>query len=263
MLRTAAVSLALLCSACAFAQTPAPSQAPMPRDYRGVQMHIDGIWVTPVPNAPFTATVNIVSHQVMPDGTERVVKTDNDIARSSSGRIRNERRQLVPATFNGKPRLLSAHLYDPNTGENIFTEPATRIARKSMLQRQPVTPMTQRPPGQQRTPPGITVTALGEQNLDGVTLSGTRKTRIVPADSSGTGKPVTITDDYWYSPELSIYLIIRHNDPRTGEQLVAVTHIERAEPSADMMQVPTDYKIVDETPPPPSNSPCVAGADNC
>ena len=97
------------------AQTPAPAissgpttstnpRTPMPRDYRGVQMHIDGVFVTPVPNAPFVATVEIVSHQVMPDQTERVIKTENVIARSSSGRIRNERRALVPATFNGKPK---------------------------------------------------------------------------------------------------------------------------------------------------------------
>jgi hypothetical protein len=266
MLRSTAVVLASSLSLTCLAQTavtPAP-RAPMPRDYRGVQIHIDGIWVTPVPNAPFTATVEIVSHQVMPDGTERVVKTENHIARSSSGRIRNERRVLVPATFNGKPRLISAHLYDPNTRINIYTEPLTHIARQSVLPNAPLIPAAQRPPAQQRTPPGIAVTQLGEQTLGGVTLSGTRKTRIVPAEMSGTGKPVTIADEYWYSPELSIYLIIRHNDPRTGEQLVAVTQIERGEPAADLMQVPTDYKLVDETPPVLSNNkPCVAGADNC
>jgi hypothetical protein len=247
------------------AQAPASAapRPPMPRDYRGVQVHIDGIFVTPIPNAPFTATVEIVSHQTMPDGTERVVKTENRVARSSSGRIRNERRRLVPATFNGMPRLISAHLYDPNTRESIFTDTATHIARQSVLRRPPVTPANMRPPDEQPKFPGVTATSLGEQNLGGVTLTGTRKTRIVPADQSGTGKPVTITDEYWYSPELSIYLIIRHNDPRTGEQLVAVTQIERAEPSADLMQVPTDYKLVDETPPSPSGKPCVAGADNC
>jgi hypothetical protein len=245
-------------------QTTAPTapRAPMPLDYRGVQTHIDGIWVTPVPNAPFTANVQVVSHQVMPDGTERVVKTENLIARSSSGRIRNERRQLVPATFNGKPRLISAHLYDPNSGENIYTEPMLRIARKSILARPSATPPAQRPPEHQRTPPGVTVTPLGDQSLDGVTLTGTRKTRTISAEMSGTGKPVTITDDYWYSPELSIYLIIKHDDPRTGEQLVAVTHVQRAEPPAEMMQVPDGYKLVDETPPPPSaNETC--HADYC
>jgi hypothetical protein len=64
---------------------------------------------------------------------------------------------------------------------------------------------------------------------------------------SGTGKPIVITDDYWYSSELAIYMTIRHDDPRTGEQLVMVTNVERHEPSAETFVVPPEYKVVDET----------------
>ncbi len=60
-------------------------QPPMPHDYRGVQVHIDGIYITPIPNAPFTAEVQIVSHQKLPDGTEHIVTTRNHIARSFLG----------------------------------------------------------------------------------------------------------------------------------------------------------------------------------
>ena len=254
MLRTAMLVLAALGPNALAAQTP---QVPMPRDYFGPQVHIDGIWVTPVAGAPFTATVQIVSHSKLPDGTEHIVKTENTIARSSSGRIRNERCALVPVSFKGKPRLISAHIYDPNTRISIFTETATHIARQSVLPQPPRAPSAQAAPAQQRTPSGVTETPLGEQSLDGVQLTGKRKTRIIPADRSGTGEPVTITDDYWYSPDLSIYLIIRHDDPRTGEQLVAVTHIERGEPSAELLTVPDDYKVVDETPPPRPAAPPV------
>jgi hypothetical protein len=247
MLRAAAILLAALATSALSAQIAAP----MPRDYRGPQVHIDGIWVTPVPNAPFTATVQIVSHNKLPDGTEHVVKTENQIARSSSGRIRNERRQLVPATWPNQPRLLSAHIYDPTSRINIYTDTATRIARQTVLPQPPPAPATQAPPAQQRSNPAITETSLGEQSLDGVQLTGIRKTRVIPPERSGTGDAVTITDDYWYSPALSLYLIIKHNDPRTGEQLVAVTHIALGEPDATLMRVPDDYKIVDETPPPP------------
>jgi hypothetical protein len=258
MKRAIATLLAVCVLPSVCAQAPSAPQAPMPRDYVGPQVHIDGIWVTPVPNAPFTATVQIVSHTKLADGTEHIVKTENQIARASSGRIRNERRVLVPAAFTGKPRLLSAHIYDPTSGVNIFTDTVTRIARQTILTQQPHTPANALPPSQQRAMPGIVVTSLGEQSLNGVQLSGTRKTRIIPADRSGTGQSVTITDDYWYSPDLSIYLIIRHDDPRTGEQLVAVTEIERAEPTADLMRIPDGYKTVDETPPPPIQIPNAA-----
>jgi hypothetical protein len=215
-------------------------------------MRIDGIWITPVPNAPFSATVEIVSHNKLPDGAEHIVKTENYIGRSSSGRIRNERRLLVPQAFTGVPRLLSAHIFDPNTRINIYTDPITRIARQTILPQPPTPPTLQLPPMQQRQIPGTTETQLGEQTFNNVRLVGTRKTRVISAQASGTGQPVTITDDYWYSPDLSIYLIIRHDDPRTGEQLVAVTQIERNEPPAELFSVPDDYKIVDETPPPRS-----------
>jgi hypothetical protein len=247
MLRVAAIAFAALITPLLLAQAPQP----MPRDYRGPQVHIDGVWVTPVPNAPFTATVQIVSHHKLPDGTEHVVKTENEIARSSSGRIRNERRQLVPASWGPQPRLLSAHIYDPASHVNIYTDTATRIARQTILPQPPTTPQAQAAPAQQRKDPVVTETSLGEQSLDGVRLTGIRKTRVIPPERSGTGDAVTITDDYWSSPALSIYLIIKHNDPRTGEQLVAVTHITLGEPDAALMRVPDDYKLVDETPPPP------------
>jgi hypothetical protein len=98
--------------------------------------------------------------------------------------------------------------------------------------------------------PAITQTSLGEQIVDTTTLTGTLKQRTVPAPASSTGQPIIITDEYWYSPDLFVYLIIKHNDPRTGEQIVAVTHIDRAEPPAARFLVPDGYKIVDETPPP-------------
>ena len=86
----AAVSLFTLAAVTSLsAQAPAP-QAPMPRSYPGVQTRVPGIFVTPVPNAPFTAKVDIISHEILPDGTVNIRTTVNQVARSSSGRIYNE-----------------------------------------------------------------------------------------------------------------------------------------------------------------------------
>ena len=248
MLRLWCLALGVCATGTAIAQTePAP---PQPRDYGGVSTHVDGIFVTPVPNAPFSADVQILSHQPLSGGGERVVTTHDHIARSSSGRIHNESHHLVPVTFEGEPHLNSVHIYDPNTRLNTFYYPSTLIARQTVLSAPMRTPARALAPAQQPTAPDQTVTALGEQQFDGIALQGTRKTRTIPAEASGTGKAVTVTDEYWYSPELSICLIIKHEDPRTGEQIVAVTKVERTEPPAEMMNVPSAYKIVDETPPP-------------
>jgi hypothetical protein len=250
---TSFITLPLLLASFATAQTRS-----MPPDYAGVQIHVGGIFVTPVPSAPFSADVTILSHQKLTDGSEVIRTTTNHIARDSQGRIYNESRALMPTSFKGEPRLTSAHIFDPITLHNIFYNPQLRVARDSVMPasqaaRQPRTPPV---PGPSVTPngPAITVTSLGQQIVDGTMLVGTLKQRTVPAPASSTGAPVTITDEYWYSPDLFVYLIVKHNDPRTGEQIVAVTHIDRAEPPASRFQVPDGYKIVDETPPPPPTS---------
>jgi hypothetical protein len=43
-------------------------------------------------------------------------------------------------------------------------------------------------------------------------------------------------------------MLVKHNDPRTGEQTVTITKVERSEPPAEKFEIPADYKILDETP---------------
>ena len=190
--------------------------APMPPDYRGVSVRIPGVFVTPVPNAPFSATVEIVSKEKLEDGSLNIRTTTNHIARDAAGRIYNERRQLVSTAFKGEPILLSAHIYDPAIRLSTFLDPFSHLARQSVLPRPE--PTTARIPilGPHA---GATLTAeqdLGEQTVGTTLLRGTKKVWTVPAAASGTGKPVEIVDQYWYSPDLSLYLIMQHNDPRTG-----------------------------------------------
>jgi hypothetical protein len=90
---------------------------------------------------------------------------------------------------------------------------------------------------------------LGTQAIGTTSLRGIRKSRTVSADQSGTGKEIVVVDEYWYSPDLSLYLIIKHDDPRTGEQIVAMSEVDRKEPEPSLFAVPASYKIVDETPP--------------
>ncbi len=228
---------------------PAVPRPVGPRGYAGVQVRVPGIFVTPVANEPFTATVKIVSHQKLADGSEHVVTSINHVARRSSGMIYNERRQLVPASFQGEPRLLSTHIYDPSSRLSITTEPAKRLAREQILPHAPATAPGPTVVGPKL--PGTVETDLGTQQMNGVELRGLRRERTIAAELSGTGKPVVITDDYWFAPQLSIYLIVRHDDPRTGEQLIAVTDVDAHEPDANLFVVPASYKVLDETPPPP------------
>jgi hypothetical protein len=96
--------------------------------------------------------------------------------------------------------------------------------------------------------PGYQEHDLGTESMENVAVHGVRKIRTVSAAASGTGKPVIVTDEYWYSEELHLNMLVKHDDPRTGQQIVTITQVNRAEPPASTFEIPADYKIVDETP---------------
>ncbi len=221
-----------------------------PPDYPGVKTIIPGVFVTPVPGAPFSGTVEILSKQSMPDGTVYTRRTVNYIARNSSGSIYNERRKLEPPGFQGEPPILLSHVYDPQTRLSTFLVPETHIARQMVLSTPPQAPENSTPatavaPANAQN---LTTRDLGTETVAGLILHGTRKERTVPASVSGTGHDVTITDDYWYSEDLRVYLVLKHNDPRTGEQIVGIVTVDRKEPDPSTFQIPPAYKIVNETP---------------
>lgn len=213
-----------------------------------------GIFVTPVPNAPLSATTVFERRHPLQDGTTESFRSISNIARDSSGRIYNELRQLVPLTFTGTPQLFSGHIYDPATRLNTFLSPAQRIARQTKLpgtepdwERTPVPPSVRK--GTTSGDPLLRQEDLGTQVMEDMTVHGARVTLTVPANLSGTGQPVVVTNEYWYSDDLHLYMLIRHVDPRSGEQTVTVTQLKRGEPDPKIFTVPPDYKLVDETPP--------------
>jgi hypothetical protein len=219
-----------------------------PPPYRGVSVHVDGIFVTPVPAVPLTAIVEVQSTQILADGSTSEKKTFNNIARDFQGRIYNERRQWVNPSFAGPPTILSFHIFDPVTRLNTFLDPATHLARQAMWPSRetyaentvPLLVATRNPLTQEED--------LGTDTMESLSVRGSRRTRTVPARVSGTGKDVVVTDEYWYSDELHLNMLVKHDDPRSGHQTVAVTHVDRSEPNPQTFQIPANYKVIDETP---------------
>jgi len=212
-----------------------------------------GAFVTPVPGAPFSAVVEQDMTQVLKDGSSFKRKTSALIARDSQGRIRNERHEVLPSSSTKKPQLFLIHIYDPETRLNTFLNPYTHIARQRTL---PNPPSTEPPsnqgllePGAQPPNPYLQVQDLGVDSMDGIEVHGYRKTITIPAMASGIGHRLVVTDEYWYSEELHINILTKHNDPRTGNLTVAVTQVNRNEPGVDLFAIPPDYKVVDMTPP--------------
>jgi hypothetical protein len=203
-----------------------------------------------VPNVPLTAVAELETTQILLDGSTETKKTTNNIARDSQGRIYNERRDLVPESFNGTPQLISIHIYDPGTKLNTLLDPYTHIARQSVKLETAAAMATAQSSAIANIPnrPGYQQQDLGTESMENVVVHGVRKMRTIPAASTGTGTPVIITDEYWYSDELHLNMLVKHEDPRTGQQTVTISHVDRSEPPRATFEIPADYKIVDETP---------------
>ena len=84
---------------------------------------------------------------------------------------------------------------------------------------------------------------LGKQTIEGVEAQGTRVTITIPAGEIGNERPIEIVNERWYSPELQMDVMTRHNDPRSGETTYRLTNINRSEPAKSLFEVPADYTI--------------------
>lgn len=206
------------------------------------------IFVTPIPNAPFSAMIDVQRSFVQPNGAVVNVKTIRQIARDGRGRIHNEGRDLVPASSSVTPQVRRIHLYDPQTRISALVDPLHKTFWTMVVNRPPATV----PPALlAASPVGDMLPAneftkqedLGMSEMEGVSVHGVRQTQTISADASGTGKDVVITDEYWYSEELRINVVIKHNDPRMGSVTMTVTQVSRAEPGAALFEIPNDYKL--------------------
>jgi hypothetical protein len=84
---------------------------------------------------------------------------------------------------------------------------------------------------------------LGTQSISGGSAHGVREIQTIPAASSNTGKEIVLTDEYWYSEDLHMNVVIKHDDPRTGRVSMTLTQVTRMEPDPSIFQIPDDYKM--------------------
>jgi hypothetical protein len=81
--------------------------------------------------------------------------------------------------------------------------------------------------------------SLGRRTMDGVLVDGTRVTGMLHAE---LGRGETI-DERWFSTELKLEMYARSEDGEIGVVEYRVTTISRAEPPAELFEVPADYVL--------------------
>ena len=198
---------------------------------------VSGLFVKSVPGAPFSGKVEIVSRQKLPDGSVYVLKSMSYIARDSLGRTHSEARRLVSDSYKEESPLSYIHVYDPVTGLSTHLDPLSFIATQTTTHAPPVASVKSIPDPNPLVlgSPVKQVEDLGTRVFQNLTLHGTRQSR-----------DATDFDEYWYSPDLSIFMSRKHQDP-VWEQTVNLIDFNRQEPDPSNFAIPANYKIVEVT----------------
>ena len=205
------------------------------------------IFVTPVANAPFTGVIKVERHMVQRDATIQDWRTIREIGRDSRGRIFNQYRNLLPPSDTSTPQVVRVLLYDPQTRASTMLFPQQRMFSTGTVNRPPE---TQPPALHDASTTGNSIPRsdftkqedLGIREMEGLAVHGVRETQTIPAEKSGIEKEIVITDEYWYSADLRINVVIKHSDPRTGTVTMTVTQVNRSEPAPALFEVPEGYK---------------------
>jgi hypothetical protein len=210
----------------------------------GLAQRTSGIFITPVPDAPFTGVIKVDRTIVQPDGKVESLKTIRDTGRDSRGRIYNVFRALVPADFAGTPPTIRVHFYDPQTRNYTYLYPNQHTYMTGTVNHPPAAEpadLIASPSGNSSPLNQFTKEQdLGTQSIEGNTAHGVRETQTIPG---GTGGEVVLTDEYWFSDDLHMNVMIKHSDPRKGSVTMTITQTTRTDPDPSHFQIPEGYKL--------------------
>jgi hypothetical protein len=81
---------------------------------------------------------------------------------------------------------------------------------------------------------------LGTSTIEGLPATGTRTTTTIAAGAIGNVQPIKIVSEEWFSQDLQVLVLTKHNDPRSGETVYRLLNVVRAEPDPSLFAVPAD-----------------------
>jgi hypothetical protein len=233
--------------------------------------------VAPIKGAPFCTTVVTEHTQNLSDGNRIHTSESSQLCRDSQGRTRREAslNLLEAAPQASTPMLIS--IADPVAGFHYLLDSNAKIAQKvpifgqdksffivsdkagapgkgdrmMFVERSGVEKPNFSLDDMKLSKPGDDSTApnsedLGDQTIEGIHARGTRVTTVIPAGKMGNEKPITVTSERWYSPELKVDVMTKHDDPWAGELKIEFKNVSTAEPDASLFTVPADYKVIIE-----------------
>ena len=239
----------------------------------------EGRLFTPVTGAPYSATISNEMTQTLEDGTHIVQKMNGNVARDSEGRTRQDAPLPTIGNLSAANAPHIVFLQDPVAQVSYTLDLSNKTAEKMpvppplppgapagtmdagaaaagpefvirMENGGSTEPMPQQTIGMQKAivsddSAQVTSEDLGSQTMEGVTVTGTRTTRVIPAGQIGNDAAISIVTEVWRSPDLKTVVYSKRSDPRMGVQTFQLTNIVRAEPDASLFTVPADFRVVE------------------
>ncbi len=222
-----------------------------------------------VKGAPYSAEALTERTQTLADGNRIVHKSSAKVFRDSEGRTRREQELNAIGNWEAKEGLTRVvFIQDPVAKMHYVLEPENRTVRKIKIGPDETEHAPKAgekfdhfiAPAPHGGAPGTfggqviqyRITdqdgkkeSLGNQTMEGILVEGTRTTIEIPAGDMGNEFPIQIVSERWYSPELQVNIMTKHNDPRFGETVYQLTGIGRGEQDRSLFEVPRDYKVDD------------------
>jgi hypothetical protein len=212
----------------------------------------------PVTGAPYSAEIATEIVQQLADGNRIERRTTSSVARDGQGRVRREQQvtAIGPILPQGNPQLVTIN--DPVAKVHYSLDAARRVAiqmpmlftakldepgRRTIITRRERNEFIAVPPVDAAAAPDTRTETLGAKDIEGVKAEGTRVTVTIAAGAIGNQAPIEIVSERWFSPDLQAVVYSRRSDPRFGETIYRLTNIVRAEPAAELFQVPPDYRV--------------------
>jgi hypothetical protein len=203
-----------------------------------------------VKGAPYSANAVTEVTQVLGDGNRIVNKNSSVLMRDSEGRTRMEETMgLLGRLPVDAPTMILIN--DPVSGNSYTLETNSKTAHVLHYGGRPETLAFEKFKTDMKVQSDRSRTEikqantedLGSQEIEGVVAQGTRTTITIPAGQIGNERPLLITNEVWFSPDLKIIVLSKRNDPRFGETVYRLTTINRAEPDPSLFQVPAGYSV--------------------
>jgi hypothetical protein len=194
-----------------------------------------------VTGAPYSALGTSETVTVLPDGNRIVRQNRVRLWRDSDGRTRSE----YSLSSIGGPLPLEVNstvtvIDDPAARTRYLLQPSANVAVAV-----PISPCRLDDGQRGAAPANVSPLSLGERELDGEMVSGSRIVSTIPAGAIGNEQPITMSAEQWYGQDLKVVVEATYRDPRTGETRYKLRDIKRQEPDARLFRVPKEYSKED------------------